>query len=89
MISHTSARFRDALERLPQSVQRRAHEAYALFRADATHPGLHFKRVHATRPIYSVRVGLDYRALGIRDGDEMVWFWIGPHAEYDRLVARL
>ena len=41
------------------------------------------------RPIVSVRIGRSYRALGIRQQDEVTWFWIGPHAEYDQLVARL
>jgi hypothetical protein len=54
--------------------------------SDPAHPSLRFKLVHPTRPIYSVRIGLDYRALGLREGDTMVWFWIGSHAEYDRLV---
>ncbi len=40
-------------------------------------------------PIYSVRIGLDYRALGVREGDDIVWFWIGSHADYDRLVSQL
>lgn len=51
--------------------------------------GLYFKQVHSKKPIYSVRVTRDYRALGIRDGDEIVWFWIGSHAEYDRLLSQL
>jgi hypothetical protein len=34
-------------------------------------------------------VGLGYRALGVREGETMVWFWIGSHAEYDRLVRGL
>lgn len=53
------------------------------------HPGLQFKKVHATRPIYSARVGLGYRALAVRTGDVLVWFWIGTHGEYDRLLRTL
>jgi hypothetical protein len=30
----------------------------------------------------------DYRALGRREGEDIIWFWIGPHAEYDHLVSR-
>jgi hypothetical protein len=45
--------------------------------------------VHATRPIYAARVGLGYRALGIVEGDVIVWVWIGTHAEYDRLLRTL
>jgi hypothetical protein len=44
------------------------------------------KRVHSTRPIYSVRVGLGHRALGLLQGDTMVWFWIGMRADYERLL---
>jgi hypothetical protein len=46
-----------------------------------------FKRVHATEPIYSVRITRGYRALGLRDGDLVTWFWIGSHADYDKLLA--
>ena len=52
-------------------------------------PGLRFKQVHATRPIYSVRVGPAWRALGVLDGSTMVWFWIGSHADYDKLLKKL
>ena len=39
--------------------------------------------------MYSARVSTDYRALGVRDGDDIVWFWIGPHHEYDRMLNRM
>jgi len=45
--------------------------------------------VHPTLPVYSARVNREYRAVGVRDGDEMVWFWIGGHTEYDQLLIRL
>ena len=89
MNSRTSGRFRLAFRRLPDAVQERAHAAYGLFRRDPSHPSLHFKLVHPDRPIYSVRIGLAYRALGVRDGEEIVWFWIGSHADYDRLLRDL
>lgn len=41
------------------------------------------------RSIYSARVGLGYRALAVRDGDDVVWFWIGTHADYDQLIRSL
>ncbi len=86
MKSHTTERFREALGRLPPSVQERARAAYRLFHEDPSHPSLRFKTVHPTRPIYSVRIGLGYRALGVRGGDVVIWFWIGSHAAYDRLL---
>jgi hypothetical protein len=89
VISRTTERFRVAFGRLPTPVQRRARRAYGLFRQNPSHPSLRFKLVHLTRPIYSVRIGLGYRALGVRVEDEMVWFWIGSHADYDQLLTEL
>ncbi len=89
MRSHTTARFRSALANLPADVRRQAREAYKLFVQNPFHPGLHFKRIHPTKPIYSVRISRDYRAVGVRDGDEVIWYWIGSHEEYDKLIARL
>jgi len=60
-----------------------------MYRRDPTHPSLRFKQVHPTRPIFSARVGLGYRALAVRDGEAVIWFWIGSHADYDKLLARL
>jgi hypothetical protein len=39
--------------------------------------------------LYSARVTLGYRALGLMEDEEVTWFWIGTHAEYDRLLDRL
>jgi hypothetical protein len=44
--------------------------------------------VHPSRPIYSVRIGIHYRALGVREGDDIVWFWVGSHDEYERLISQ-
>ena len=87
MTSQTTERFRKSLAALPDHIQQRARQVYASFQQNPNHPGLQFKQVHSTRPIYSVRISLDYRALGVLDDDEMIWFWIGSHADYDRLLA--
>lgn len=89
MKSRTTARFRQAYGTLPEQVRRQARAAYKLFAQNPQHPSLRFKRVHPTLAVYSARINIDYRAVGIRDGDEIVWFWIGAHAEYDQLLARL
>ena len=89
MTSRTTVRFREALARLPVHVRRQAREAYRLFSQNPNHPSLRFKPVHATRPIYAARVSRDYRAVGIVDGETIVWFWIGSHANYERLLTRL
>lgn len=89
MTSHTTERFRKAFQRLPDDIQRKARKAYRLWKKDPYHPSLQFKQVHTIEPIYSVRVGIGWRALGTKTDNTMVWFWIGVHAEYDRIVSQL
>jgi hypothetical protein len=86
--SHTTQRFRKALAALPDEVQEQARSAYRQFIRDPQHPGLRFKPVHPSQPIYSARVGRGHRALGILEGDTIVWYWIGSHAEYDRMLTQ-
>ncbi len=74
---------------LPAPVQRQAREAYRLFRQNPGHPGLRFEQVWSDPPTYSARVGISYRALGTLDGDTVIWFWIGTHADYDKLLENL
>ena len=71
---------------LPSDVQREAKRAYRLFQANPAHPGLHFKKLEGEDDIYSARIGLDYRVLAVMKRDRVVWYWIGSHSEYDRLV---
>jgi len=87
--SFAQASFWDAYRRLPKHVRRQARESYQFFISDPHHPSLDFKRVSQRRPVYSVRVSIEYRALGVLDDGDMVWFWIGPHHEYDRLLKRV
>jgi hypothetical protein len=61
-----------------------ADKSYALLRQDPRHPSLHFKQVGRFR---SVRVGPHWRALGVQQEDDIVWFWIGSHADYDKLLG--
>lgn len=74
---------------LPEDVKRRATKAYRLWQDNPTHPSLHFKRVSTSRPAWSVRVDMNYRALGLARDDTIFWFWIGSHADYDRLLRNL
>jgi hypothetical protein len=86
MNSRTTRRFRQLLAALPSHVRQQAREAYQLFRQNPSHSGLRFKKVHQDPPIYSARVGIGYRAVGALNGNTIVWFWIGSHADYDKLL---
>jgi hypothetical protein len=76
------------LYRAPSEVRERARAAYALFEQDPSHPGLRFKRIGLREPMYSARIGLHYRVVGLLDGDTVVWWWIGSHADYDKLIQQ-
>lgn len=86
MRSRTTANFWWHFDGLPEPVQKQATKAFRTWRQNPAHPGLAFKRVHATEAIYSVRISRGYRALGLLEGDTVTWFWIGSHADYDRLL---
>ncbi|MBI1757566.1 MAG: hypothetical protein HYR64_10730 [Fimbriimonas ginsengisoli] len=87
--SSTTPTFRKLRSELPREIKRRTQNCYRLWRADPLHPSLHFKRIHGTASIWSVRISRGYRALGLLEGDEVVWFWIGSHDDYARTIAGL
>jgi hypothetical protein len=63
--SKTTERFWKHYAELPDNIKKQAKDAYKTFIEDPYHPGLHFKRIHSTRPVFSVRVTMDYRAIGV------------------------
>ena len=83
MIHHATSGFWECNQRLPTAIQQLADKNYEILKVDPDHPSLHFKKVG---PYRSVLVGIAYRALGVEDGDTIVWFWIGNHDEYERLI---
>lgn len=89
MRSTTTERFWKLYAELPEEVQQRADAAYELWQINPQAHGLYFKLVGKQRPVYSVRIGRGHRALGIREGDSVLWFWIGLHDEYERLLKHL
>jgi hypothetical protein len=87
--SLTTEHFRHLLAAAPASIQSKAKAAYRLWAANPGHPSLRFKKVHDTLPIYAVRIDRDWRALGVLKDRGMLWFWIGPHSEYEKRLAKL
>jgi hypothetical protein len=86
--SHITAGFRKLLAALPSDIRRQARYAYRRFLDDPRHPSLRFKKVHGSERLVSVRISRDYRAVGVRQSsDEIVWFWVGAHEEYEKLIA--
>ena len=88
MKSHANEKFWRAFENLPAQIQLRAREAYRLWQKNPYHPSLQFKQIHPNKPIFSVRVGIGWRTVGVKQEETMIWFWIGSHAEYDKLISQ-
>ena len=84
MKSQTLHSFCDAHALLPESAKKAARKQFIFWRDTPFHPSLHFKCVNQEERIWSVRVTLGYRALGILDGETVTWFWIGGHQDYER-----
>ena len=84
MIGRASSDFWRAYQSLPVEIRRLARQKFLVWRSNPFHPSLQFKEL---RPgLWSVRINRSYRTLGIREQDDVLWFWIGSHAEYDRLI---
>ncbi|HUU20309.1 MAG TPA: hypothetical protein VMW72_24385 [Sedimentisphaerales bacterium] len=82
-----TSRFWDCYNKLSPVTQSLADKNFALLRQNPHHPSLKLKKIGK---YWSVRTGLHYRALGIDTPDEtgIIWFWIGSHSEYNRLIAK-
>jgi len=79
-----SPQFWDCYNRLPIGVRQLADKSYLLMKQDPQHPSISLKKVGQ---YYTARVGLHYRALAVETPDGLIWFWIGSHAEYDRIIG--
>jgi len=89
MRSLINSDFRECYRALPVEVRRDAQAAYQLFRHEPFARSLFFKEVYPKKSIWSARTALGYRVLGRRvEDDEIIWFWIGTHAEYDAWFRR-
>lgn len=85
MKHQASSAFWTSYGQLPAEIQRLADKNFELLKTDPSHPSLQFKKVGK---VWSARIGINYRALAIPVDDGFLWFWIGSHAEYDKLVGR-
>jgi hypothetical protein len=91
MKSVRTREFRKRYDALPESIREKVQKSFELWKANTSHPGLYFKQVDADKDMWSARVDLDYRAVCMKTEESgqtvYVWFWIGPHDEYERLIG--
>ena len=86
MISHINLKWKKQYKQLPLEIRQIAKKQYKLFKESPYHSSLHFKRVHSNKPIFSARITLNYRTIGILTDNIIIWFWIGSHDEYERII---
>jgi hypothetical protein len=79
----TTTRFWKCFEQLPEPVQKISKKNFDLLKDDPRHPSLHFKKVGN---LWSVRAGMNHRALAVKDGNDFIWAWIGTHNDYERMI---
>jgi len=88
-LSHfTNPAFWKLYNRLPEHIRDTADKNFAILKSNPGHPSLHLKKIG---DLWSIRVGMHYRALGVdvpSSKSSIVWFWIGSHDEYDRLIKQ-
>jgi mRNA-degrading endonuclease RelE of RelBE toxin-antitoxin system len=90
MKSELTDEFINKFAKLPKNVQKTAQKNYQLWKQNPNHPRGEFKKLKTQQPIYSVRVGIGWRAVGVvKDSETIVWFWIGSHSDYDKLLNNL
>lgn len=91
MNSELNPDFIKRFARLPERVKRTARKNYKLWKANPHHPSLEFKHITGTKNTYSIRAGIGWRAVGVMKPDKntIIWFWIGSHSEYDKLLKML
>ena len=89
MNSFTVRSYWDSYNELSQDVKKQADTKFEFWKDDPFHPSLHFKCVNSEDNIWSVRINLDYRALAVREKNAVVWYWIGNHERYKKLLKSL
>ncbi|SFC39796.1 ParE family toxin-like protein [Spirosoma endophyticum] len=88
MNHHTTTKFWKRYYSLSEAIQELADKNFDLLKADPLHPSLHFKEISGKDNLWAARVGDHFRALAIREDNELYWFWIGSHSEYDRIISQ-
>lgn len=90
MKSEITLEFRKLFRDLPERIKKTARKNYRLWKQNPQHPSVEFKKLNTNSGVYSVRAGIGWRAVGVmKDNHTIVWFWIGSHAEYDKLLKNL
>ena len=84
MKSRALPEFWDCLEQLPPEIQKTVRKKYKLWQENPSLKSLAFKKIKSD--LWSVRAGSGFRALAAFEDNCYLWFWIGTHDEYQRII---
>lgn len=84
MKSSGNSEFWRLYRRLPEHVRVQARQAYRLFISNSDHPSLRFKKLNGPGNYWSIRFGGGYRAVCQRNGEDIVWLWVGTRQEFGK-----
>jgi len=84
VIHRAAPSFWEEYNALEPDTRKIADKSFEVLKQDPHHPALRLKK---TGRFWSARVGLHHRVLAVEIHRGLLWFWIGDHARYDRLVG--
>jgi hypothetical protein len=85
--SHTTGDFRRGYANLSPHIRQVARKQFRIWKENPRHPSLFFKKVGSQ--VWSARVTEGWRALAVEVPDGYLWFWIGSHDHYMRVIKSL
>jgi len=77
-----------SFDELPEDIRKLAEKNYQLWKENTKNPGLRFKQIHQTAPVFSFRVGMRHRTVGTETDDgKIVWFWVGSFETFEATIG--
>ena len=86
MISRLAPEFREALGKLDPATRRKARQAYQLFKDNPASWQPELQTGSRNKKPLFARIDDNYRVLGVVQGNAIIWYWVGPHDEYERMI---
>ena len=87
MISRKTKNFNKLFLKLPKSIKVLAIKNYKIWKENHLHPSINYKKLNNL--LRSVRIGEHYRAMAYIEDNNINWFWIGSHEEYNNLIQQI
>lgn len=84
----TTAQFRRLYSEMKHDDQARADDKFDKVLYDPKSAGIHRinQNPYKQYEVYGAPAGLKQRVLGVRTGTCFIWYWIGSHEEYNKLI---